>query len=135
MAKHHLKADKLQVNEISSLEILRIFVKNVLSYTEEFTFEDLDLVTKAYVDAVAGSLKTTIDKTEADLLETAPESGIWYLPLLDEAGDPLEEEVVPIFITVDDLQFNGYQTDFTVTPPRIYGFLDDSTKTIKITVI
>lgn len=135
MAKHHLKSDKLQVNEVSSLETIRIFVKNILTYSEGFTLDDFDLVNKLYVDSVAGSLKTTIDKTEADLLETAVDSGIWYLPLLDEAGDPLEEEVVPIFITVDDLQFNGYQTDFTVTPPRIYGFLDDSTKTIKITVI
>lgn len=52
MAKHDVKGDKLQINEILSKVEEKIRVHNQLSYNEEKTLDDLDLVYKKYLEMV-----------------------------------------------------------------------------------
>lgn len=50
MGKHDIKGDKLQINEILSKESVKILIRNILAYSEEFVLGDLDLVYRKWVE-------------------------------------------------------------------------------------
>lgn len=73
------------------------------------------------------STKQTITLSQADLLQD--ENDIWYLPY------NYTEDIVPVHILKDNKTLVGWQLDRTFAPARLYGFVDNSTATIKLTLI
>lgn len=71
---------------------------------------------------------TTLTYSETDLLEDGVDSGNWYLPLT------LIGNRVPVLVTSNGETFGGtFNTTFT--PPRYYGFSNNSTQVIKVTIV
>jgi len=65
--------------------------------------------------------------------------GNWYLPFLDDNGNPFATSVIPIFITINGVELVGSTLDTTsppAPPSRIYGFPNnDPTQVIVVTVL
>lgn len=79
----------------------------------------------------AGSV-VTITKSQADLIDAG--GGNFYLPFLDANGDAFATGVVPILLTVNGVGI-PLQPDYTFTPMRLYGFSNNDTQVIELTVI
>jgi hypothetical protein len=72
-------------------------------------------------------------KTDVNLLDAG--GGNWYLPFLNEDGSALPSTYKPVLVTDNGVSF-GYTFDGSVTPPRIYGFGNNSpTQNIVVTVV
>lgn len=71
---------------------------------------------------------TTLTYSEADLIEDGIGSGNWYLPLT------LIGSRVPVLVLSNGSSFDGnFRTD--CSPPRYYGFANNDTQVIKVTII
>lgn len=80
-----------------------------------------------------GAIQLT--KTQADLLEDGVGTGNWYLEWLDNTNQPIEDEdVMPLAVTVNNITLPINQLDRSFTPPRLYGFANNDTQTINVTV-
>lgn len=73
-----------------------------------------------------GATVTTLTFSQADLLDAG--GGNWYLPLNIGVNQN------PIFTTVDDESISTTY-DKNPTPHRLYGFANNSTQVIKVTII
>lgn len=76
----------------------------------------------------------TVIKSQNDLIEDGVSSGNWYLPFLDANGQPFANGVVPIQITVNGVGI-AIQINYAFTPVRLYGFANNSTQSIILSVI
>jgi hypothetical protein len=138
---HDIKADKIQVNSLESLEEAQIVSNNKLAYTESYTdFEDQELVTKVWVLSQIGSISVgTTEYTEADLETVNPgdpvEDQIHYLPL-DTISKVAE---IKYKITGETkthrLGLNSVEEDSDWTPAKRIYFPSNSPQTITITTI
>jgi hypothetical protein len=83
----------------------------------------------------AGCLKdlAAMVKSQSDLRDDG--DGNIYLPFLDGVGQVIPEDMMPVFIRYKGAQLQGYTYDESTTPPRIYGFANMSSATIKITIL
>jgi hypothetical protein len=72
-------------------------------------------------------------KSQSDLRDDG--DGNIYLPFLDGVGQVIPEDMMPVFIRYKGAQLQGYTYDESTTPPRIYGFANMSSATIKITIL
>jgi len=74
-----------------------------------------------------------IVRTQNNLIDAG--GGNWYLPFVDNNGNPFPSGAVPIFIEIDGIQLNGYTLDTSTIPARIYGFPNNDPQTIVVTII
>lgn len=71
-------------------------------------------------------------RSQADLIDAG--GGNWYLPFLNDAGQAIVNGSRPVSVTSNGISFT-FQFDETVSPGRIYGFANNDTQTIIVTVI
>lgn len=71
-----------------------------------------------------------ITRSEVSLLQDL--NSQWYLPLIDDLGDDVTNATAA-FVLYNGLSLPGAQLDALSTPNRIYGFLDNSAASIKVT--
>jgi hypothetical protein len=74
-----------------------------------------------------------IHKDQDDLIEDGEGTGNWYLPFLDQDDAEFGDNIIPIELTTDgvtlDIQLNN-----NFDPPRLYGFANNQTQSIILTV-
>lgn len=75
---------------------------------------------------------TILNKTQANLIDAG--GGNWYLPYLDNSGVPIYNNHVPVFVTTNGVSL-VFTFDTTTIIPRIYGFANNASQTITVTVI
>lgn len=75
-----------------------------------------------------------IPKDQANLVEDGSGSGNWYLPFLDEDDQPFASNIKPFELTVGGVGI-ALQPNYNFTPMRLYGFANNLTQTIELTVI
>lgn len=73
-----------------------------------------------------------IVRTQNNLIDAG--GGNWYLPFVDNNGNPFPSGAVPIFIEINGVQLNGYTLDTSTIPARIYGFPNNDPQTIVVTI-
>ncbi len=87
MAKHDLKANRIQVNTLETKEQEKTLVNNVLMYNEEKVLESLDLVYRKWVeDLVNQSLPEFEYQRQKYIIEVSGEESIsidWLEPRSD----------------------------------------------------
>lgn len=71
-------------------------------------------------------------KSQANLVDAG--GGNYYLPFTDNSNAPIYNGQVPVSVTVNGVSFT-FTFDETFTPSRIYGFSNNDTQTIVVTVI
>lgn len=80
-----------------------------------------------------GNSAQTITKNQSDLILDLNEN--YYLEFLDNSEQPFTIDQVPVFLRINGVSQPGIVLDQTFSPSRIYGFANNDTQTIKITVI
>lgn len=73
-----------------------------------------------------------LTKSEADLVDAG--DGNYYLPFLDNSEVAIPSGRVPVSVTSNGVTFD-FIFDETYSPPRIWGFANNLTQTIIVTVI
>jgi hypothetical protein len=74
-----------------------------------------------------------LNKTDSQLIDAG--GGNWYLPFLDNSGNPITNGSVPVFVTDNGVSFT-FTFDQTFSPARIFGFGNNvPVQTIVVTVI
>lgn len=73
-----------------------------------------------------GSTSKQYTYSEANLIDSG--GGNYYLPFNFDSGN------IPVFLTINGVS-TAFTFDETFTPPRIYGFANNLTQTIVLTVI
>ncbi len=87
--------------------------------------------TTIIIEATPDNVQSFI-KSEADLIDDG--FGGYYLPFLNGDDQPFAVGVVPIQLTVDGVGL-ALQPNYSFDPMRLYGFANNATQTIILTVI
>lgn len=80
-----------------------------------------------------GTSALTIVRDQDDLIADLNDN--YYLDYLDDNGNEFDPDLVPVFLRINGVSNPGIVLDQTFDPPRIYGFANNDTQTIKITIV
>ena len=75
--------------------------------------------------------KKVITKNQSNLVDAG--GGNWYLPMLDGSNNPFPSGTVALKVTSNGAGVQ-FIPDDTNSPPRLYGFANNATQTILLTV-
>lgn len=64
-----------------------------------------------------------LTRAATDLIDAQPNDGVWYLPFVDDNGQPISNRV-PVSVTDNGVGFD-FRFDETTVPARIYGFANN----------
>lgn len=81
-----------------------------------------------------GSNIVMITKNQTNLIEDGAGSGNWYLPFLDANNQPFAYNIKPLELTINGIGI-ALQPNYDFVPMRLYGFANNATQTIILTVI
>jgi|SRR6185312_13866116 len=81
---------------------------------------------------VDGAVVQAFNRTEANLLPDG--IGGYYLPFIDDSGQPFAANIKPLELTIDGVGIT-LQPNYDFVPMRLYGFANNVTQTITLTVI
>lgn len=109
-------------------ELYKRLLEELSGFSGSYTY-DPNVVIPGQTIVIEGGL-TVINRTEVDLIQD--ENSQWYLPVLDDDGD--NYLATSIYVIYNGVSLPGAQLITTEIPYRIYGFIDNTTAIIKVTL-
>lgn len=122
-------------NSIPAVDIYNQLVDIGSTWMGGITIDPNAQVGGIMIDIIIPFAPLILSKTQADLIEDGVGTGNWYLPYLDNSGNPITNGIVPVSVLTNGISLPASGYDATFTPQRIYGFTGSYSQVIVITCI
>lgn len=120
------------INDDTTLSLYKCLLKDLGDYGATYTV-DPSVKIPGQTVIINQDGVPPITRNQGDLIYVSDEIG-YYLPFVDDDGNPFTTGMVPVLV-----QVNGVGTsvtfDSTFFPARIYGFANNATQTIVVTIV
>lgn len=119
------------VNTEYTQGIYKILLIKISPYSGSFLPYDPSVVVGP-INVIVANDVLSMHKTQANLIDSDPPNGNWYLPFLSDSGTPFPNGYVPTYISVNGTTMTGWI--YEATSNRIYGFANNDSQTIEVLV-
>lgn len=132
--RYAIRALQYDINTDSNTDrtttVYNLLLGIIANYSGSFS-PDPDVVIENTTITVTAS-NETLNKSQADLVDADPPNGNWYLPFLDNDGDPLPSGYTPTYVLYNGVTLPGFT--YVASENRIYGFSSDEPANIQVLV-
>ena len=117
-------------NTDRTTRVYNLLLGIIANYSGSYS-PDPDVVIENTTITVTSS-NETLNKSQADLIDADPPNGNWYLPFLDNDGNPLPSGYTPTYVLYNGVTLPGFT--YVASENRIYGFSSNEPANIQVLV-